>query len=51
MKARKKRVTTTLSPAEQRDFARVRKFLVSYCGAPVPASEVLRFLVRDWKAP
>ncbi len=47
MRKTKKRVTTTLNAAEQRDFAKVRKFVRSYNGVTSNA-EVLRFLVRNW---
>ncbi len=47
---KKKRVTTTLNTAERRAFALVKRFVRSYCGT-VSDAEVLRFLVRDWKAP
>lgn len=50
VKPRKKRVATTLNRAEQRAFARVRKYVRSYCG-PVSDAEVLRFLVRNWMGP
>lgn len=50
MKPKKKRVTTTLNPAEQRAFALVLRYVQSHCG-PVSEAEVLRFLVRNWMAP
>ena len=50
MKAKRKRVVTTLTASEQRAFALVKRFVQSYCGR-VSDAEVLRFLVRDWRAP
>lgn len=47
MRKAKKRVATTLNAAEQRDFAKVRKFVHAHSGLRSNA-EVLRFLVRNW---
>jgi hypothetical protein len=46
-KPKRKVLTTRVTAAEARQFAKVTRYVRGFCG-PVSAAEVLRFLIRNW---